>query len=569
VIEQTATIVLPTGSLSAASVDIGARTIEGVLVPWNEVGQPAINGAGRRVKVRRSALRLAASVTGIDTHDRPRRDVSTLVASEDRPEGIWGRLKVDQGPAGDALLAAVADGKRLGLSVEANELQLDPTIDEVIGGVVDLVAHVDDPAFPSARVHAMTASLTTPTTTPGEPSVTAPTIPAPAADPAAPVVNVAAPAIDYTALAAAIAAQPALQAALAPVGLPTGSLPQAPAPVASPGLAPSASPTPTAESDPVMYAATLQAACHRGEGGAEMQAALADITNSGMPLFQNRSTLGEKLWEGAGYTRQFVNLFRQKALTDWEFTGWQWVERPRVQDYAGDKGAVPSNPVSVVGVKGKARRLAGAWDIDRKFVDFSSPEFWAEFWAAGTESYLEESDARAAQALVDYAIDLTTPGDYPTLEDEEGNTVYTYALPAGYATGAGGLVVAQADVLQAAALATAVLEDTPRVKRAPDYIVMNTADWLSLTSITNLDLPAFLSMLKIKPENFMRSSKVTKGTIIAGVTPAATFRELGSVPIRVEALDIAKGGVDRGLFGYTGVSMDRPGGIISLPLAAG
>lgn len=555
-IEQTATVVLPAGRLTASAVDVAGRTIEGILVPWDEVGQPAINGEGRPVRVRRGALRLAAAVTGIDTHDRPTRQVSALVASEERPEGIWGRLAVDATPAGDQLLAQVAEGKRLGLSVEASDLQVTPAVDEVIGGLVDIVAHVDDPAFPSARVHSMTAALcTTPTTTGEAPPVTAPTTPAPAAD--------AAPAIDYGQMAAALAPALAAQmtAAAAPAGLPTGSLP-------SPGLAPSASPNVTAESDPIMHAARMAASLHQGGATPEMMAALTDITSSGLPLFENRSQLGDKLWEGASYQRRFVGLFGSKALTDYKFTGWQWIQRPRVQNYLGDKNDVPSNPVSVVATEGKARRLAGAWDIDRKFVDFNSPEFWAEFWAAGTESYLEESDLRAAQALVDYAVDLTTPGDYPTLTDEDGNTVYTYSLPAGYSTGAGGLIVAQEDVIQAAALATAILEDTPRVRRAPDYIVMNTADWLSLTRTTNLDLPAFLSLLKVNPEGFMRSALVPKGTVIAGVKPAATFRELGSTPIRVEAQDIARGGVDRGLFGYTGISMDRPGGIISLPLTS-
>jgi hypothetical protein len=51
------------------------------------------------------------------------------------------------------------------------------------------------------------------------------------------------------------------------------------------------------------------------------------------------------------------------------------------------------------------------------------------------------------------------------LRDENGAIVYTYALPTGYATGAGGLVVEQSSILNAAALATAILEDTPRVKR--------------------------------------------------------------------------------------------------------
>lgn len=562
---QTATIVLPTGRLTASAVDTAARTIEGVLVPWNEVGQPAIDGEGRRVSVRPGALRLAAAVTGIDTHDRPTREVSRLVAHEVRPEGIWGRLKVDPTPAGDTLLAQVADGKRLGLSVEAAGLLLDPAAGEIIGGVVDLVAHVDAPAFASARVHTMTAALTavvpTPTTT-GEPHVTAPTIPAPApvAEVPAPA-PAAAPAIDYTQLAAALAAQPTLQAAFAPAGLPVGALPAAPA-APAPAVQPSAGPAPHAEENPVAYAARLMASVHQGAATVEMHAALTNITNSGLPIFQNRSTLGEKLWEGAEYSRRFTSLMRQKELTDWEFTGWQWVQRPEVKDYAGDKAEVSSGPVSTVRVKGKAARLAGAWDIDRKFVDFQSPEFWEEFWAAGTESYLEKSDARAAAAIASYAIPLETPASYPTLEDDEGDVVWTYALPAGVPSG----LIVPRDILRAAALATVVLEETPRVRKGPDYIGMNTADWLELSEITNLDLPAFLALLKVTPDQFLHSSKFAAGRLTAGVRNAATYRELGSVPIRVSAQNVAHGGVDEGLFGYTGIGQDRPGGIISLPL---
>lgn len=559
---QTATIVLPTGRLTASAVDVAGRTIEGILVPWDEVGQPSIDGAGRRVKVRRGALTLAAAVTGIDTHDRPTRDVSTLVAHEVRREGIWGRLKVDPTTAGDRLLAAVADGKRLGLSVEATGLLLDPTVDEVVGGVVDRIAHVDEPAFPSARVHAMAAALAVaPTTTTGEPSVTAPVIPAPAP---APEATPAAPAIDYAQLAAALAQQPALQAAFAPSGLPTGALPTAPPAAPSPGLAPSAAPAAHPEEEPVRYAAQLFASVAAGSATSDMHAALENITNSNLPIFQNRSTLGEKLWEGASYQRQFVQLMRRKPLEDWEFTGYQWVQGPRLQDYAGDKTEVPSNPMKAVRTRGVARRLAGAWDIDQKFIDFRSPEFWEEFWTEGTESYLEESDARAAAAIADYAVPLETPAEYPTLLDDEGATAWTYALPAGYTVG----MLAPGDVLRVAALATAILEDTPKVRRGPDYIGMNTADWLTLSELTNLDLPAFLALLKVKPEQFMRSSSFAAGRLTAGVVNAATYRELGSVPIRVSAKNVAHGGVDEGLFGYTGISMGRPGGIISLPLTA-
>jgi hypothetical protein len=53
------------------------------------------------------------------------------------------------------------------------------------------------------------------------------------------------------------------------------------------------------------------------------------------------------------------------------------------------------------------------------------------------------------------------------------------------------------------------------------------------------------------------------------VKPALTFYELGGgAPIRVEALDVARAGIDSAVYGYWATLLNRPGGIISVPLAA-
>lgn len=527
---MTDSLALPGGQLLAA--DTIARTIEGILVPY---GEPGRTNLGRRA-VRRGALRLAAAVVGINGHDRD-QPVSRLVDTDDRPEGLWGRLRVARTSAGDQLLAEAADGIRSGLSIEASELQFDAATGDVIDGFIDYVAHVPVPAYDTARADRITAAASPNPTPTGEPSVTAPTPPAPEAPALAAV-----PALDYAALAAELGALlgPQLSAAAVPNGLPTSSL------QASPGLAPSAPAAPDAE-DPLDRFATLQAEVFRGTATPEMRAALADITNTGLSIFQNPSVIGEKLWEGAGYTRRFTGLLRNKPLTAWKGTGWQWVNRPKLQDYAGDKAAIPTNTVSVSQVPWEAERVAGGWDIDRKLVDFGDSEFWKELLVATTESYLEISDAKAAAALVGFALDVTVDANVPT----------------GYAA----INVAQADVLKAVALGTAILEDTPRVRRGPDYVLMNTSDWLDLVNITNLDVPAFLRLLKVAPENFQRTSEVAAGTVVLGVQPAATFRELSGNPIRVTAQNIPQGGVDEGAFGYVATSLDRPGGIISVPLA--
>jgi hypothetical protein len=531
------------------AADSARRTISGRVLTYGEYGNTS---AGRK-RFRAGSVELPSSPTQVLLlRGHTAADGSPVLAGgdgeqagaavrlDDNAERLDADFRVTTLPVGDVLLAEAdpACPIRGGLSVEVVDVEFDPADPStVIRARLKAVAAVPFQAYPSSRMTSVAASAHDQ----GDPVVTAP-VPVLSAEPAA---APAAPAIDYTQLAAALApALAGLTAAAAPAGLPTGALP------ASPGLAPSAAPA-ADDADPVHRMATLQAAVFQAKGNAsaELRAALADITNSGLDLFQSPAgALGEKLWEGASYTRQFTGLFRQRPLTSWKGTGWQWVNRPKMAAYAGDKAEVPTNTVSVEPKEWEATRIAGAWDIDRKFRDFADAEFWTEFYAAQAESYREVTDAQAAAFIAANALDSTVDAN----------------VPAAYA----GINVAQADILKAAALGTAILEDTPRVRKGPDYVGMNTADWLTLVEITNLDLPAFLALLKIKPEQFMRSSQFAAGKVTLGVTNAATFRELGGgSPIRVEALDIAHGGIDSAVFGYTAFSLDRPGGIITVPLS--
>jgi hypothetical protein len=50
-------------------------------------------------------------------------------------------------------------------------------------------------------------------------------------------------------------------------------------------------------------------------------------------------------------------------------------------------------------------------------------------------------------------------------------------------------------------------------------------------------------------------------TVVVGAKPAATIYELPGTPIRVEALNIANGGIDTGLFGYIAAGFNDDGGL--------
>jgi hypothetical protein len=415
------------------------------------------------------------------------------------------------------------------VSVELSEVAYDPADpDLVISARLDAVAHVPLPAYDSARVSALAAALH------DDQGDSVSDTAAPATD-AAP----AAPAMDYTALAAALA--PHLTAAAAPAGLPTGALP-----------APQSA-APAADTDPVRQLASLQAG--QAQGDTTLTAALADITNSGLPLFQRPAgAIPQQLWSNVGYTRRFVPLLTARPLTSYKFGGWEWTQRPEVGDWAGDKTQIPTGTVATTEIEGTAQRIAGGWDIDRKFRDFGDTEFWTAFYAAQTESYARQTDQKAAAAIVAAAQDVT--GTDP---------VARYTRPAGFGT-----VAAADDVIRAVLFGQAYLEETPLIEAGADYVLINTQDWLSLLNVTNLDLPAFLAQMGgFSAGQLLRTNKVPAGSIVMGTRRALEWYELpGAAPIRVEALDVARGGIDSAVFGYWGTLHVRPGGIISVPLAA-
>jgi HK97 family phage prohead protease len=487
------------------------RVRSGILVPW---GEPGRTNLGLK-KVHRGALTLTADakIVGIYGHNREAA-VSRVISTEDRPEGLFGRIKIARTALGDQLLAEIDDGARDALSIEFSDLEFDAAGD-VTAARLDFVAHVPVGAYDSARIDlAATVNDTT-----GAPPVTQPDTLA------------AAPADDVAALRAEIAelrtALPSAASVLSTAGLPASTAPAG---------------------DGVQRMATLQAALATDSATPEMRAALADITNSDLSLFHRPAGIGQELWSGGGYVRRFVPLFTQKPLTSWKFGGWRWTQGPVVGDYAGDKAEIPTNEVSVAPVEGTAQRVAGGWDIDRKFRDFGDADFWAGFYAAQAESYAEKTDRIAATALIAAARDITVDANVPTE----------------YAT----VNVAQADILKATALGQAILEDTPNVRRPADFVLMNSADWLGLMDLTNLDLPAFLSLLGVQPGSFLRSPLVPAGKVILGVTPSISFYELGGgAPIRVEALDVARAGIDSAVYGYCGTLVNRPGGVISVPIA--
>ncbi len=278
------------------------------------------------------------------------------------------------------------------------------------------------------------------------------------------------------------------------------------------------------------YAA--QARVLSGHSRPAMEAALQPITNTAN-IWTAADEYAGQLWDQVEYQRRYVANSLPGELNSYKGVGWRWDVRPEVADYAGDKTDVPSNSPTTEDAEWTAARLAGAHDIDRKFWDFGDTEFIEAYFAAMRESYARKSDAKAL----------------------------AFQLASATALGAAG-----ATMFTAAATAAASVEDV--TGQAVDFIYVNSTDRLGLLGMTQDDVPPFLEVFGITPAKFIPAAGVAAGTVVAGVRSATKFRELSQTPIRVEAINLAKGGIDGGVFGYYATEQLQVGGIASATFAA-
>jgi hypothetical protein len=279
----------------------------------------------------------------------------------------------------------------------------------------------------------------------------------------------------------------------------------------------------------------------RGESRPQVEAALSDIVNTNVYEVVGQESYVGQLWSAKTYNRRFVPLLNNKPLTSWQVRGWKWGTRPGGAAYAGDKAAIPSNSPTVVPADTEASRWAGGHDLDIKFRHFGDTEFLDAYAAAMNDDYAVDSDAVALAAILASA---STPTGWDSLGAGK-NVIYGAML-------AGDL------------MATALDQDVE-----PDYYLVSRVDRRALLDIVDDDKPAFMSMFGVDPEKFIASSSVATGFVYAGMKNALTWYELGGgSPLRVEALDLVKGGVDEAFFGYYATLLHDARGIVKVDLTA-
>lgn len=511
------TVQIESGLLTA---NVDERTISGLLVPFGEEGNTNLG----KFTVEAGVLRLPrdATVVTLNTdHDR-QEPVGRAAVLEEREDGIYATFNLADTEEAEAALLAVKDGSRGRLSVEAKGIVI--RAGKAIAGSIFGAALVARGAFPSAT---LLASDVGEVEEEDEPSVERGR-------------DLAVLEQAVRELTERLAALQTPEAKAEEPETPTLENESEESPVTSPmpgeTLAAAAAPT-------KREVLSILEASRSNSISAEMQARLDgqfvsgqntlfaalndvkyDAAGSPVPYNPAPMWIGE-LWSGLTYDQKFVPLFGHADLTGKKITGFRWNVKPSGATWTGNKTNVPSNTPSTTTFEVTAQLWAGGHDHAIEHRIFDSPGYFESYYTQMIESYAAWVDAKVISEIL------------------AGASTIVADNPSGLSIGSGmsALIDGAVQVINNNATPSfAVL--------APDLYkqIMKTPENATLGY---LNAALGLREGQIDTFAFKSDASLAAGSVLVGAREAATVYELPGTPVRVEAPDTIKGGIDTNVFG--------------------
>lgn len=541
------------------------RTITGLLIPYNEVGRTNVG----RFQVEAGAIALPADpiVVSLNTDHVRHANVARAIKLEEKPEGIFATFQFANTPEGDAALADAINpnGKRRKLSGEFGPAMI--KAGKLVAGHARLwgAALVEAGAFPSAQVLAAdTPELVEVTPDPeGDPDHVAFTAESLPVD-----VTVTTPAGDsavYTPEADPAEDNPTTEG---------GSTVTATAVVSTPGTLPAALITST-PAEKAYELGSVFASIAQVKGGIDdadataVLAALSDITTTGLTNGIAPATWVGKVWQGKTYARKFIDLCT--LGTNISIKGKSGFKLDQgtaiVTAWAGNRAPLGSGEATTSLIGSTLRKYGVAEGIAREFYDLPGGAEVVEAFVRGiVDSYAKVTDLDALSDIIKTAAwngagawasnvtGVVAPDVYPGVDGHD------------YSGAIGQLIQGVTAVLDA--------DDTP------SFAIVNNAAWKELIYTPKDLIPEYVSfgfntdgtgtadgkvhVVKAPDSGFTLGANVytTTPAVVVGAKQAIEFDEVGSTPVQIDAIDIAKGGVDKAVIGYLQTFIVRPESLV-------
>lgn len=535
------------GDLIATNED---RVVAGMLLPFNVEGSTNLG----KFTVEPGVVEVPTDVSHLfvnEGHSQmdPR---GRFLAAEETSEGITARFHIAETPQGDALLAEIQAkreiGKPMALSAEVKDVLIRGG--KAISGLLTGAAFVERGAFPGAAL--LAAAVDTPV------------------DPNAPVETVVVdgqelPAqsestssfTETSSTGADMATEETVVEEVEDLGDGTKRITKTVTttttitePTADQTTQENTMTTPAAVPTQLLAASTKKemsagdvfdsiARVMKGEDATgNLLAALSDIKTSGsgqLPVGGSAiqpSWLGEVFAEKA-YQRRYMGLIRNGNITAIDEKGFRVATGSEaVQAWAGNKADLPSITGTTSAVTSTFQRWGVGNDIAREFYDIPAGR-------TVIEAYI--------RLLVNSYSRVTDYWTLAQLAAAAGAQVDAETFPTGYSASLGKVLQAIDLVDESDAEPTAVvvaadvwkdLRYTPK-DQIPEYVTF---------SLNRTDGVTDGNVLILKD----KSGTLDAGQVLGVAREAAHVNELpGAAPLTLDALDIARGGIDKAVVGYT------------------
>lgn len=283
--------------------------------------------------------------------------------------------------------------------------------------------------------------------------------------------------------------------------------------------------------DSVAAAAALASEMMRaGEPTARIAAALNDITpansDNGKGFLGRGAWIGE-LWKARRVDRPIIDSITRKPLPHaTKVEGFEIITRPTVGEYAGNKTEIPTSTFQTKAVSADVKRIAGGWDIDRIYADLGNSQMIEALWEGALEDYLIKTEAAVVTELKNKATQV-----------HKGEIALLDAL-------------------------TKMGAKASSIGARIDFVAFGAAQWEKFLALKKDEVPFWLggsdrvnistTTATVNGLNLFVDPTLGATEILAGDKRCATFYEQ-TPPVRVNAIDLPKGGIDLGLFGYHAV----------------
>lgn len=538
------------------SVDPEARTVKGLLLPWGETSRLSASQTPP-IAFERGSVKVPADVSVVGAnrnHDRY-DPVGRATAIEDTEKGLMASFSIASTEEGDDFLAQYKAGTIRKLSAELTGIVRNGA--RGVAARLTGAGFVSEGAFASAALFAVgdpteepaeplqpddeNATTTEETSTKADGSTTQKTTTT------TEDVDVDGVTTTKTTVTTVTVTPPAPEPDDNPE---EETVPNATVPNTMNAGAASA----PKEADASAVFAAMSAALKNGDPNAEsMLAALADIKTSGsgaLPVAGviQPAWLGE-VWAERTYTRKYFGLVKNGSLTNQDEKGFLMdTAAELVQPYSGNKADVPTGTATTSLVSSVFQRWATAVDIAREFFDIpGNNEVIEAFVKRMFNSYARVTDKWALQRIVAGA----------------GEALEADTYPEGYSAALGKLI-------QAIDLVDDSDVDTSFVVVAPDV-------YTALRYTPKDQIPEFVTFSAGRQSGTADGIQVLRdkfgvlaaGQVLAGGHDAAHINELGGgSPLTIDALDIARGGIDKAVHGYTQYLTEYQDGLVLLGDAA-